>query len=59
MRMLELTSRQRDVIDLVIARRCTHADAAQRLGVPPAVIADELRTVAISLRKRATGRVRA
>jgi DNA-directed RNA polymerase specialized sigma24 family protein len=50
---LELTAQERDVIDLVIVRRCTHADAAQRLGVPVATIAENLRAVTIRLGRHA------
>jgi len=46
---LELTDRQRDVIDLVVAQPCTHAAAARQLGISPSTIADDLKAALIRL----------
>jgi len=48
---LELTARQRDVIELVVAQRRTHADAAQQLGISPSTIADNLKAASIRLQQ--------
>jgi DNA-binding CsgD family transcriptional regulator len=49
LRELELTARQREVIDLVVAQRVSRADAAERLGVSPTTVAADLKAASIRL----------
>ena len=47
---LELTDRQRDVIELVVAQRRTQRDAAERLGITPSTAYADLKAVETGLR---------